>query len=59
MHAELSALSGSLEELGQRLTAMADDLSTRRDDLAIELYEVERMRQQAHRRLARAVEAAS
>lgn len=55
MHAELAALAGSLESLGERLTAIAETMSAQRDDLAGELYEVERMLQAAHRRLARAI----
>lgn len=50
--AGLSSLSTALDELTDRITAMADGFSgTPRDDLAADLYEVERNLQAAARRL--------
>ena len=56
--AELSSLATALDELTGRVTAMANDLSgSPRDDVAVELFEVERSLVGARRRLARIVEA--
>jgi len=50
--AELSSLATALDELTQRITAMADDpASQQRDDVASELFEVERALAGASRRL--------
>ena len=52
--AELSSLTTSLEELVQRITALAEEASAaKRDDVAGELFEVERTLQSASRRLTR------
>ena len=51
-HAELSSLATSLEEVQRRLTAVADRYAgTATDELAGELYEVERSLRTAERRL--------
>ncbi len=50
--AHLSSLSTALDELTERVTALADELSgSPRDDVAADLYEVERNLQAAARRL--------
>jgi hypothetical protein len=50
--AQLSSLSSSLDDLAARITAMADALgSSPREDVAADLYEVERSLQAADRRL--------
>lgn len=50
--AQLSSLSTALGELTQRITALADDLQgSPREDVAADLYEVERNLQAAGRRL--------
>ena len=50
--AMLSALSSALGELTDRITALADDYQgSPREDVAADLYEVERSLQAAHRRL--------
>ena len=50
--AELSSLATALDELTQRITAMADDAaSQQREDVASELFEVERALAGASRRL--------
>jgi hypothetical protein len=55
--AELSSLATALDELTGRVTAIADDLSgSRRDDIAVELFEVERSLVGARRRLGRILE---
>ena len=55
--AELSSLATALDELTQRITAMADDAaSQQRDDVASELFEVERALTGASRRLMKVVE---
>lgn len=54
--AELSSLNTALEELTRRVTAIADGYAAaRRDDLASELYAVERNLTTAQRRLAKVV----
>ena len=56
VHAELSSLSTALEELSGRVTRIADQhAGTDDEELASELYEVERSLLHAHRRLARLV----
>ena len=50
--AALSSLSSSLDDLAARVTAMADALGgSPREDVAADLYEVERSLQSADRRL--------
>lgn len=52
--AQLSSLSTVVDELVARVTALADRYSgTERDDLAHDLYEVERSLKEARRRLAK------
>lgn len=56
--AELSSLTTALEELTRRLTGMAEGYaSARREDLAGELFAVERQLQNAARRLNKVVKA--
>ncbi len=56
VHAELSSLATGLEELSGRVTRIADQhVGTDDEELAGELYEVERSLLNAHRRLARVV----
>jgi hypothetical protein len=51
-HAQLSALSTSLAELSERVTALADQYQgSPREDVAADLYDVERHLQAAGRRL--------
>ena len=58
--AELSSLATALDELITRVTAIADRFSgTTRDDVATDLFEVERSLQGASRRLGKAVETLS
>lgn len=55
--AELSSIAASLEQLSSRLGAMGEGAKEeRRDDLASELFAVERSLSSAHRRLTRLVE---
>lgn len=55
--AELSSLATALDELAKRVTTIAEDLAgTRRDDLATELYQVERALAGARRGLRRALD---
>lgn len=50
--AMLSSLSSSLGELTDRVTALADEYQgSPREDVAADLYEVERSLRTAHRRL--------
>jgi hypothetical protein len=50
--AQLSSLSSSLGDLTGRITALADGLDgSPREDVAADLYEIERSLQEAHRRL--------
>jgi len=50
--AQLSSISTSLGDLAERITALADQLQgAPREDVAGDLYEVERSLQVAHRRL--------
>ena len=55
--AELSSLATALEELTRRVTAIAEGYArAKRDDLAGELYRVERALTGAQRSLARVVD---
>jgi len=50
--AQLSSLSSALGELTDRITALADAYqSSPREDVAADLYDVERNMKSAHRRL--------
>ena len=52
--AELSSLATALDDLARRVTTIAETYAaTRRDDLATELYQVERALAGASRSLAR------
>lgn len=56
--AELSSLATALEELSRRVTSMADGYAAeRREDLAGELYTVERQLANVVRRISRVVDA--
>lgn len=56
--AQLLSLSTALGELTERLTGVADRYAgTERDDVAIDLYEVERALRGADRRLQRLLQA--
>lgn len=56
--AELSSVATALDELARRVTAIAEGMSRSRDEnLAVELYEVERSLTGARRRLAKLVDA--
>jgi hypothetical protein len=59
--AELSSLSSTLDQLLDRVTAMAERRSDRGepDEVAVALFEVERSLQEARRRLERATEVSS
>ena len=58
VHAELSALATGLDELSGRVTSIADQhAGTDDEELAGELYEIERSLVQAHRRLSRLLRA--
>ncbi|MHB8244895.1 MAG: hypothetical protein ACYDGN_05975 [Acidimicrobiales bacterium] len=55
--AELSSISSTLEQLVARLGAMAEDAKvTKQEDVAHDLFAVERSLSAAHRRLARMTE---
>jgi hypothetical protein len=57
--AQLSTIASSLDDLTHRITELADSRSSQPDDdVASELYEVERALQHASRRLQRIVERA-
>ncbi|MFZ6002334.1 MAG: hypothetical protein ACOYXM_00225 [Actinomycetota bacterium] len=50
--AQLSSLSTALEDLSERITALANDYQgSPREDVAADLFEVERLLVSAHRRL--------
>jgi hypothetical protein len=54
--AALSSLSSSLGELTERITRIAEDLGgSPREDVAADLYEVERLLNAAHRRMQKLV----
>lgn len=58
-HAELSSLAGALEELTARVSKAAEDLDrVPTEDLAADLFEVERSLLAASRRLTRVVDRA-
>ena len=53
---ELTSLSTSLEELARRLSGYAEEAAaSKRDDLATELFEIERALLGASRRLTRLI----
>ena len=53
--AELSSLETAIHELSERITTAADDLlGTRNEDVATDLYEVERSLRMARRRILKA-----
>jgi len=53
--AELSSLETAIRELSDRITAAADELiGTAEEDVALDLYEVERSLRTAQRRISRA-----
>jgi hypothetical protein len=55
---QLSSVATSLNELTERLTAIAESMvGTERDDLALALFDVERTLRSAGRRLDRVVDA--
>jgi hypothetical protein len=55
--AELSSLQTAIRELGERITAAADELvGTSDEGVAIDLYEVERSLRLAQRRIAKATQ---
>ncbi len=51
-HAQLSSTASSLDDLIKRVVGAADDLAADREDLAGDLYEVERSLRTGARRLA-------
>ena len=54
---QLSTIASSLDDLTRRITELADSRAARPDDdVASELYEVERALQHASRRLQRLIE---
>ncbi len=56
--AELSSIETAVGELSNRISRAADDLmGTTREDVGVELYEVERSLRMARRRLAQATDA--
>ena len=58
--AQLSSLATALDDLTQRITALAESHAGTPDDgIAQDLFKVERALLEAHRRLARAADAAS
>ena len=56
--AELSSLATALDELTRRVTSIADQYLGNREDLATELYHVERALKGASRSLSKVVESA-
>ena len=55
--AELSSLESAIRELSERITLAADELvGTKEEDVALDLYEVERSLKTAQRRIARAAD---
>ena len=56
--AELSSLATALDELSRRVTTLAEGLAGQREDMAVELFEVERSLNGARRRLRKVVKAA-
>ena len=53
--AQLASLSTALDELTERVTATADEVKAEDEELALDLYEVERSRRTAGRRLGSVV----
>ncbi|MEL7207046.1 MAG: hypothetical protein AAGK32_02235 [Actinomycetota bacterium] len=53
--AQLSSLATALDELTGRVTALADDVREDEEELALDLYEVERSLRAATRRLGAVV----
>ena len=55
--AELSSIKTAVQELGERLVASADELlGTVNENVAVDLYEVDRSLRMARRRLSKAAE---
>ena len=55
--AELSSLETAIREMSERITLAADELvGTKEEDVALDLYEVERSLKTAQRRIARAAD---
>ncbi len=55
--AELSSLETAIRELRERITAAADELvGTRDEDVAVDLYDVERSLRTAERRIIKATD---
>ncbi len=55
--AELSSLETAIRELRERITAAADELvGTRDEDVAVDLYDVERSLRTAERRIIKAAD---
>ena len=55
--AQLSSLETAIRELSERITLAADELvGTKEEDVALDLYEVERSLKTAQRRIARAAD---
>ena len=55
--AEISSLETAIRELSERITLAADELvGTKEEDVALDLYEVERSLKTAQRRIARAAD---
>jgi|TARA_B110000438_G_scaffold63851_1_gene64375 hypothetical protein len=55
--AELSSIETAVQELGERLVASADELlGTVNENVAVDLYEVDRSLRMARRRLSKAAE---
>ena len=55
-HPQLSSISTAIEDLPARVTTIADDYATTpREDLAADLYDVERSLRSAQRRLDRVI----
>jgi Mg2+ and Co2+ transporter CorA len=56
--AELTSVATVLEEITRRVTSIAEEVAgTKREDMATELFEVERTLVRAQRRLAKVVDA--
>jgi len=53
--AQLASLSTALDELTERVTATADEVKAEDEELALDLYEVERSLRAAGRRLGSVV----
>jgi hypothetical protein len=55
-NAELSSLATALDDLTKRVSALAEEVANEEQDLAVELFEVERSLNGAKRRLRKVVE---